>query len=99
MARLKWRDFEMYKLRICLEVNGIAEDEHGNPCPAGICLEMEYTGEKTISPEKYKENMNRVSISAVLKAASLDNIVKPENCRLITPEEYDERYGEVDDEE
>ena len=52
------------------------------------------TGEKTISPEKYKEGLNHVSIPAVLKAASLDNIVKPENCRLITPEEYDERYGE-----
>lgn len=89
----------MYKLRICLEVNGLAEDEHGNPRPVGICLEMEYPEEKAISPEKYKENMNRVSIPAVLKAASLDNIVKPENCRLITPEEYDERYEEVDDEE
>lgn len=84
----------MYLLRICLEADGLAEDEHGNPCPVGICLEMEYTGEKTISPEKYKEGMNQVSIPAVLKAASLDNIVKPENCRLITPEEYDERYGE-----
>ena len=84
----------MYLLRICLEADGLAEDEHGNPCPVGICLEMEYPEEKAISPEKYKEGLNHVSIPAVLKAAGLDNIVKPENCRLITPDEYDERYGE-----
>ena len=87
----------MYLLRICLEADGLAEDEHGNPCPAGICLEMEYTGEKTISPEEYKKGMNQISIPAVLKAACLDNIIKPESCRLITPEEYDQRYGEAGD--
>lgn len=89
----------MYKLRICLEVNGLAEDEHGNPRPVGVCLEMEYPGEQAITKEKYKELMNQLSISGILKATFLDSIVSPENCRLITPEEYDERYGEVDDEE
>ena len=89
----------MYKLRICLEVNGLAEDEHGNPHPAGICLEMEYPGEQAITKEKYKELMNQVPISGILKVAYLDSVVSPENCRIITPEEYDERYGEVDDEE
>lgn len=88
----------MYKLRICLEVNGLAEDEHGNPHPAGICLEMEYPGEQAITKEKYKELMNQVSISGILKVAYLDSVVSPENCRLITPEEYDEKYGEKDDE-
>lgn len=84
----------MYLLRICLEADGLAEDEHGNPCPAGICLEMEYPGEQAITKEKYKELMNQLSISGILKATFLDSIVSPENCRLITPDEYDERYGE-----
>lgn len=87
----------MHLLRICLEAYGIAEDEQGNPRPAGICLEIEYTGGEAISPERYKEIMDRVSIPEVLEAASLDSFVSPEDCRMITPEEYDERYGEADD--
>ena len=31
----------MKKIRICLEIQGIAEDENGEPCPAGLCMMLD----------------------------------------------------------
>ena len=28
------------KIRICLEVQGLGQDEFGTPCPAGVCLTL-----------------------------------------------------------
>lgn len=28
----------MKKVRICLEIQGLGQDEHGAPCPGGLCL-------------------------------------------------------------
>lgn len=80
----------MNKVRICLEINGIAQDEQGNPCPAGGQIEL---GETELNID-YHELTKDLNIPGVLKMMHLDTIVKPEDVRVITPEEYDERYGD-----
>lgn len=82
----------MAKLRVCFEVNGFAEDENGNPCPAGLQMSIG-DAKKEIEYEKLTEN---IDIEKVLDYAGLSGFVKPEDVKIITPEEYDRLYGEGD---
>lgn len=79
----------MNRLRVCFEVDGFAEDEHGEPCPAGLQLDF---GEarKTIPYEELTKNIN---IPALLEVAGLA-FISASDVRVITPEEYDKKYGE-----
>lgn len=81
------------KLRICFEIDGLAEDEDGSPAPAGLAMTLGETKEQV----DYWEFVQNISIEGVLKSVCLDGIVKPEDVRIIAPEEYDEKYR--DDEE
>lgn len=74
--------------RICFEIQGIAHDENGAPAPTGLCITVAFPLQ--IPYEKLAECVN---IPGVLKMSCLDGIVSPEDVRIITPEEYDERYG------
>lgn len=78
------------KLRVCFEIDGLAEDEHGDPAPAGLAMTLGET-EKQVD---YQEFVQNISIDGVLKFVCLDGIVRPEDVRIITPEEYDEKYGD-----
>ena len=78
------------KLRICFEINGLGMDEEGNPAPVGLGMVLGET-EKKID---YWEFARNISIEGVLRVTCLDGIVKPEDVRIITPEEYDEKYGD-----
>ena len=80
----------MAKLRVCFEVNGFAEDENGNPCPAGLQMTI---GDAKKEVE-YGELTRNIDIEKVIDYAGLSGIVKPEDVRIITPEEYDERFGD-----
>ena len=40
--------------------------------------------------------MKTVSIPGILHTAFLEGLYRPENCRIIPPEEYDRKYGEGD---
>ena len=80
------------KLRICFEIDGLAEDEYGNPAPAGLDITLGET-EKQID---YQDLARNINVDGVLKSVCLDGVVKPENVRIITPEEYDEKYGYED---
>ena len=31
---------KMKKIRLCLEVQGLGQDDLGTPCPAGVCLTL-----------------------------------------------------------
>lgn len=84
----------MKKLRICLEVPGLAEDESGEPCPGGVCLTIGDDNAEEITGDAYLSLMKEINIAEVLKMACLDGLCKPEDCRLLTPGEYDEKYGE-----
>lgn len=79
----------MNRLRVCFEIDGIAVDEHGEPCPAGLQIDLGETS-KTIPYEELTENIN---IPELLKAAGLA-FISVSDVRVITPEEYDEKYGE-----
>ena len=79
----------MNRLRVCFEIDGIAEDEHGEPCPAGLQLDLGETS-KTIPYEELVENIN---IPELLRVAGLA-FISVSDVRVITPEEYDEKYGE-----
>lgn len=81
------------KLRICFEINGLAEDEHGDPAPAGLAMTLG-KAEKQID---YQEFVQDISIDSILKLVCLSNIVNPEDVRIITPEKYDEKYGDRDE--
>ena len=76
----------MYKVRACFEIAGMAEDENGNPAPAGLQITL---GEslKEIPYEELKK-------SADIEAIAVMFHVKPEDITIITPQEYDERYGD-----
>lgn len=80
----------MAEIRICFEVTGIAETEDGVPCPAGLQITIGETEQEI----NYTELVKDVNVPAVLKMAFLQDYIKPENVRVITPEEYDRRFGE-----
>ena len=80
----------MKKVRICMEIDGLSRDEQGNPCPCGLEIELGET-EQTID---YKELTKDLDVQEILNMTFLGGRVKPENVRVITPEEYDERYGD-----
>lgn len=79
----------MSRLRVCFEIDGLAEDEHGNPCPAGLRLDLGECSKEV----PYDELVANVDIQAMLKLICLEN-VSPAAVRFITPEEYDREYGE-----
>lgn len=85
---------EDVKLRICFEINGLAEDEHGDPAPAGLAVTLGETRDHV----DYQELVQNIDIAGVLKLVCLNDIVRPENVKIITPEEYDEKYGDRDEE-
>ena len=76
----------MYKVRACFEIAGMAVDEHGNPAPAGLQIVL---GE---SPKEwpYEDLMKDHPTDAMARLLN----VKPEDITIITPQEYDERYGD-----
>lgn len=78
------------KLMVCYEIDGLAKDEYGDPAPGGLAITLGET-EKQID---YQELAQNISIDGVLKLVCLDGIVRPEDVRIITPEEYDEKYGD-----
>ena len=84
------------KIRICLEVQGLGEDECGTPWPAGICLTLGDEDAEELTGAEYRDCMQQVKIEEVLRLACLDKLYTPADCRLITPEEYDREYGEDD---
>lgn len=79
----------MARLRICFEIDGLAEDEQGNACPAG--LQMDFGECNKDVP--YVELTKNVNIRDALKACCL-SFVPLSAVRIITPEEYDQKYGE-----
>lgn len=82
------------KIRICLEVQGLGEDELGSPCPAGVCLTLGDEDAEELTGAEYDEFIRKLNIEDVLQLLILDKEYTPADCRLIMPEEYDREYGE-----
>lgn len=83
----------MKKLRICLEIQGLAENENGEPRPAGLCIELGEVPDEGFK-EKYAQLMKSISVEDVLRFIHFDEQFTASDCRFITPEEYDEKYGD-----
>lgn len=84
------------KLRIFLEIKNMAEDEYKNPCCAGLCMTLREVPAEGFE-EKYSKLMKEIKIESVLQVAALDEIVNPSDCRIISEEEYNEKYGKDDE--
>lgn len=82
------------KVRICLERQRLGMDENGKPCPAGICLTLDDEDGEEMTGASYESLLEQVKIEEVLGLTCLDKLYKPADCRLITPDEYDRKYGE-----
>ncbi len=80
------------EVKIFLEIDGIAEDANGNPGAVGLSITMEVEDLEKVPT--YEQLAADVSIPGVLNVCNLEGVVKPEAVRVITPEEYAERYGE-----
>ena len=82
----------MSRLRICFEVSGIAEDENGLPTPAGMQIDFGEVDKEV----DYAEITKDLNIPGILEYMHLDGVIRPDAVTIITPEEYDERYGDDD---
>ena len=82
----------MPDLMICVEIQGLCEDENGNPCPGGVAMKIKDFPDEGFQ-EKYNQLMERITPESFLKATRLSGIFRPEDCRIITPEEYNALYG------
>ena len=76
----------MYKVRACFEIAGMAADENGTPAPAGLQITL-------------GESIKEIPYEELIKSADYEAIaamfhVQPDAITAITPEEYDERYGD-----
>lgn len=77
------------KVRICFELS--TRDDTGDiESTFGLAMTIGET-EKEIDYQKLTAAINK---EGVLRTACLDSLVKPEDMKVITPEEYDEKYGD-----
>ena len=74
------------KVRACFEVANMAIDENGHPAPAGLQICM---GE-SVKEWPYEDLIANVDINKVAALVHRD----PRDITIITPQEYDERYGD-----
>lgn len=83
----------MKEVRICMEIFGLGIDEDGNPCYGGVCSNFGKVPEERFQ-ETYDQLIKRISIENFLQLLFLDSFFTPADCRIITPEEYDQKYGD-----
>lgn len=81
-------------LRICAEVADLAIDtDTGERCPAGICADFGEISEERYASVDYLDAVSQLDKRSFLDQFLLDT-VDVSRLRFITPEEYDEKYGE-----
>ena len=89
-------DAEMKDLKLCYEVQRMALDEKGNSVPAGICVEF-----GKVPDERYEECLEVLKnypCHKLLLELGMESIVKnhqPEDFRLISQDEYEEKYENI----
>lgn len=81
----------MARVRICCEIDGLGVDEHGETCPAG--LQIDYGETPDMNDVSYEALAERLDVPVLLRFLHMDHI-PVSAVRIITPEEYDEKYGE-----
>lgn len=81
----------MANFKLFFEINGIAEDENGNPCAAAMSVDLG----AQITDVDYWTVANSVDFSKLAGIFPLANVTA-EDMRVISPEEYAQRYGDGD---
>lgn len=93
----------MEELKACLyfKVFGMAHDEDGKPCYAGMKINFGRVNKDVAYSEIQKKVTDTPNWKEhILRFAHLDTVgIKPENIDIITPEEYDRDYGDDGDDE
>lgn len=77
----------MKKIVLYMEIQGLWKDENGNPNPAG--LKLDFGAE--IEDEKYKELMEKATVKL---ENTLNLMGLQKDCKLISEQEYKEKYGD-----
>ena len=81
----------MHEVAIYFEIFGAAVDEDFNPTYAGMKLSLGQIEEKI----NYEELTKDINIKGMLEMTRLDAIYDEKDIRIITPEEYKEKYEEM----
>lgn len=89
------------EIALCLEIDDMATDENGNPGPAGMKLSFgTRTAETAVS---YDELTKDLSLENLTQIIPLLNVYREKlgagKIRIITPEEYNEKYGNDEEED
>ena len=79
------------KMRLCFEISKLARNEDGSPAPCGMELSFDVGADHEI---EYTELAKSIDIEKLLELAFLNGVVDAEDVVIISPSEYDERYGE-----
>lgn len=84
----------MKELVLYIEVDDLAIDEEtGEPCPAAVCVKVGRYRE-----DKYDEIMKAITaydgLLEFICAIGLGDVLEGKSFRLITKEQYEERYGD-----
>lgn len=82
------------RVRICMEIQGLAQDEQGNPAPAGMCFTLGDPNSEDMPEDEYRAAMRNVTVEKVMNIVPFLNRFRPEDCRIIMPSEYDVKYGD-----
>lgn len=64
----------MKKLRIFLEIQGLASGKDGEPCPGGLCVTVGEESAEAFAGEDYRKLMEQIDVAGILKVACLDGI-------------------------
>ena len=78
-------------LRLCLEITRV--DTENWPVPFGVSIELGEVPEKVFQ-ERYELLLQHIKPIGLLKLAGLEKMIREEDCRIISPEEYDQKYGD-----
>ena len=79
----------MMDIRICFEL--CTRDENGD---IDSMLGLAMTIGESDGEIDYPKLVASINKEGILQTTCLDGIVKPEDMKIITPEEYDEKYGD-----
>ena len=81
----------MHEVAIYFEIFGAAVDENFNPEYAGMKLSLGQIEDNI----NYEELTKDINIKGMLEMTRLDVIYDEKDIRIITPEEYKEKYEEM----
>lgn len=83
-------------VNLYIEVQDMAEDEQGNPCPAGVkvCIAKNVTMDAYTVLTAKLEAVAATDEKALMHILGLDNMLDTDKLRFITHEEYEQEYGD-----